>query len=79
MTDGEARMIGTVRFTNVDATNRFHLKNTIELMKNKPHCSWALVCTYDKVPKNEQLQRAHAAAQRRLKKIIVHRSYHQWS
>ncbi len=68
ITDGEARLVGTVKFTNVDATNSFHLKNAIELMKDKPRGSWALVHAYDKVQNYEQLQRAHAAAQRRLEK-----------
>jgi hypothetical protein len=54
--------------TSIDATNRFHLKNAIELMKDKPPGSWALVCAYVKIPNYEQLQRAHAAAQRMLEK-----------
>ncbi len=69
ITDGEARLIGTVKFTNVNAANRFHLKNAIELLKDRPHGSWALVHAYDKVPNyDHQLQRSHAAAQRRVEK-----------
>jgi hypothetical protein len=34
-TDGEAYMIGTVKFTNVDATNRYYLAQAIERMKDK--------------------------------------------
>jgi hypothetical protein len=68
ITDGEARLMGSVRFTNVDATNRFHLKNAIEALKNSPRGSWSLVRAYDKGPNYDQLQRSHAAAQRPLQK-----------
>jgi hypothetical protein len=35
-TDGEAHLIGTVKFTNVDVTNRYHLSKAFESMKDAP-------------------------------------------
>jgi YHS domain-containing protein len=40
-TDSEAHLIGTVKFNNVDATNRYHLSKGMELLKN--FSSWCLV------------------------------------
>jgi hypothetical protein len=42
ITQDEARIVGTIKFTNVDATNRPHLTKAIALMKNEPHDSWKL-------------------------------------
>jgi hypothetical protein len=35
ITDGEIRLVGTCCFNNVDATNRFYLKQAIKSLKNK--------------------------------------------
>ena len=48
MTDGEARIIGMVKYTNVDSTNRFHLTEAIRQLKDADRCAWKLVRAYDK-------------------------------
>jgi hypothetical protein len=68
ITEGESRLIGTVQFSNVDATNRHYLKTAIEQLKESPRGSWLLVRAYDKVENYDQLQRQHAYVQRRLPK-----------
>jgi hypothetical protein len=50
MTDGEAQMIGTVRFSNVDVTHCYWLQDAIELMDSNPRGSWCLVRDYDEHP-----------------------------
>lgn len=59
ITDGEARMIGTVRFSNVDCTNRYFLQKAIEDIDGKPRGSWCLVRAYDEHPELSKLQRQH--------------------
>jgi hypothetical protein len=49
-TDGEAHLIGTVKF-NVDATNQFHLRKGIEMLKNADQGSWVLVQAFNKKPR----------------------------
>jgi hypothetical protein len=65
-TDGEAHMIGTVMFTNVDATNRSDLSKAIELLKDMERGSWALVQAYDKHADYDCLRNSHASQQRRI-------------
>jgi hypothetical protein len=65
-TDGESRVIGTIKFTNVDGTNRYHLSKAMELMKDAPRGSWRLVQAYHKHPNYEKLQRDHSTQQRHL-------------
>ena len=64
MTNGEARIIGTVRFTNVDATNWHHLKKAIKQLKDSVRGSWKLVRAFDKVENYDALCRAHASSQK---------------
>jgi len=59
-------LIGTVKFTNVDSTNRYHLSKGIEMLKDARRGSWVLVQAFNKHPQFEKLQRDHAAQQRRL-------------
>jgi hypothetical protein len=66
-TDNEARIIGTVKFTNVDGTNRYHLSKAMELMKDMPRGSWALVQCFDKHPDYERMRSQHASQQRRVR------------
>jgi Transposase IS4 len=40
VTQGEARVVGTSKFTNVDATNRPFLTKAIASMKNEKHGTW---------------------------------------
>jgi hypothetical protein len=65
-TDGEAHMIGTVKFTNVDATNRYYLSKAIELLKDKERGAWALVRAYNKHADYDRLRNSHASQQRRI-------------
>ena len=66
MTDGEARIIGTVKYTNVDATNRFYLTKAIQQLKDADRCSWKLVRTYDKNTEIEKYRRKHTNAMKKL-------------
>ncbi len=68
ISDGEAHLCGTVRFTNVDATNRYNLNTAIKDLKDKPRGTGFLVRASNKVPNFDQLQCAHAAQQHRLPK-----------
>ena len=65
ITDNEAKLIGTLKFTNVDATNRRYLSEAIAMMKDAPRGSWCLVCAYDKIPDLEKLRRKHADAEKK--------------
>ena len=42
ITDNEARLIGTVKFTNVDSTNCRFLSEAMSMMKDTPRGSWCL-------------------------------------
>jgi hypothetical protein len=65
ITDGEARLCGTVKFINVDATNRQHLTQGILLMKDAPRGSWKLIRAYDKVPNLDVLKRKAVPEQKK--------------
>jgi len=45
--DDGARMIGTVKFTNVDATNRYYLSQAIEKLKDSPRGTWCIGSSAD--------------------------------
>jgi len=68
MMDGEAWMIGTVRFTLVDATNRYYLEQAISNASEKEHEYWCLVRAYNEHPDFAKLQRQHQAANSKLPK-----------
>jgi len=59
-TDGEAHLIGTIKFTNVDATNRYYLSEGMELLKNADRGSWCLVQAFHKHLDYEKLQNQHS-------------------
>jgi hypothetical protein len=63
-TDGEARLIGTVRLNTVDCTNRYHLVKAIEMIETKDRGSWALVQAYDESSELAKLQREYQASNR---------------
>jgi hypothetical protein len=65
-TDNEAHLIGTVKFTNVDATNRNHLSKGMELLKNSLCGVWCLVQAYHKHPDYECIWSQHSLQQRHL-------------
>jgi len=65
ITDNEARLCGTVKFTNVDSINRAHLTEAISLMKDATRGSWKLVQAYDKIPDLDKLRRKHIAAEKK--------------
>jgi hypothetical protein len=62
ITQGKARVVGTIKFTNVNATNRPFLTKAIASMKNEARGTWKLVRCYDKVEDLDKLQSKHAAA-----------------
>ena len=66
ITDGEARLIGTVKYTNVDATNRTYLVEGIASMKDAPRGSWKLIQAFDKVADLDKIRRKHATEQKKL-------------
>jgi len=65
-TDGKAHIIGTVKFTNVDGTNRYYLSRAIETLKDASRGSWAVVQVFNKHRNYDQLRGQHAAQQRRV-------------
>ena len=65
ITDGEAQLCGTVKLTNVDATNRRNLAQGIAMMKDAPRGNWKLIRAYDKLPNLEVLRRRHAVEQKK--------------
>jgi sporulation protein YlmC with PRC-barrel domain len=68
VTDDEARIIGTVKFTNVDSTNRTFITLALEQMKDAQRGSWKLVRAYDKVDDLDKQRKQHAYSQRKLNK-----------
>jgi hypothetical protein len=68
MMDGEAWMIGTVRFTLVDATNWYCLEQAISNESEKEHGYWCLVRAYNEYPDFAKLQQQHQAANSKLPK-----------
>jgi len=54
-TDGESHLIGTIKFMNVDATNRYYLSKGMELLKNADRGSWCLVQEFHKHSDYEKL------------------------
>jgi hypothetical protein len=66
MTDGEARMIGTIRMSLVDLTNWYWLEQAVDLISKKDRGSWCLVRAYDEHPELAKLQRQHQAGMRGL-------------
>ncbi len=64
--DGESPLIGTVKFTNVDATNRYYLSKAMETMKDKARGSWCLVQVFEKHADYDRIRNQHALQQRRL-------------
>jgi Transposase IS4 len=63
-TQDEARIVGTIKFTNIDAKNRPHLTKAITLIKNETHGSWKIVRYFDKVENLDHLHNKHVAAMR---------------
>ena len=68
VTDGEARLIGTVKFSNVDGTNREHLKDTINEMKDAERGTWKLLQVYDKHVDLDKLRKEHSNEMKKLPK-----------
>ena len=48
ITDNEAHLIGTVKFTNIGAINCIYLQKAIEQLKDAPRETWKLVQAFDK-------------------------------
>ena len=78
ITDGECRLVGTVKFTNVDSTNRYYLFKAIEQLKNSPRGSWLLVRAYNKDPNYENWRGSTKVQTRNFQKSNGLRGCHQW-
>jgi hypothetical protein len=59
-------MIGTVKFTNLDATDHFCVSQGIECLKNAYRGEWVLVQAYNKHHEYDWLRNLHTAQQHRL-------------
>ena len=68
ITDGEVRIIGTVKFTNVDGTNRPHLRKAIEDMKDAERGTWQLLRVYNKHQDLLKLRKEHLSKMNKLPK-----------
>jgi hypothetical protein len=64
-TDSEAKLIETVKFTNIDASNRYYVSKAMDQLKDAPCGDWVLVQAFDKHPNYACLCNAHVATQRR--------------
>lgn len=62
ITDNEARLIETVKFTNVNVKNCRLFIKAISRIKNASRGSWCLVRTYDKISDLEKLRMKHVDA-----------------
>ena len=67
ITDGEARILGTVRPNLIDATNRVLVMKALEMAKSKERGQWILVSAYDKHEDVQKLKKQHVAAQKKIK------------
>jgi len=58
-TDGEAFIIGTVKFPNIDATNRYYVSQAVEKLKNASRGDWLLVQAFNKHPDYDHRRNEH--------------------
>ena len=65
ITDGEARVIGTVKYTNVDGINRLHLSQGVQRMKDKEHGQWCLVKACNQTNVLLAAKKKHEAAEKK--------------
>jgi len=63
--DKESYVIGTVKFTNVDATNRYYLSKGMQMLKDAARGTWCLVQACHKHPDYDKLRNQHTAQRRR--------------
>ena len=68
MTDGEAKIIGTVKFTNIDSTNRRYVAEGVTKLKDCARGSWSVIRAHDKHPDLDKLRRRHDAEQKKKKR-----------
>ena len=59
ITDGTSRVCGTIKFTNVDSTNRVYVRKGIAQLKNAPRGCWLLVRAYNPHPNLTDLRNKH--------------------
>ena len=70
LTDGESRIIGTVKYTNIDTTDRVCVSHAMNVMKEAERGEWVLVPTYNNSPtledkkEHQRILRALPKAQR---------------
>jgi hypothetical protein len=65
MTDGEARVIGTVKLTNVDGLNRHYLSEAVQQIKEATRGTWCLVKAVDSTKTLTTLRKKHMEMQRK--------------
>ena len=66
MTDGEARIIGTVKFTNIDGINRVCVKSALTKMKTVDRGTWCVVPAYNCPDNINELKRKHTNDMKKL-------------
>jgi len=57
MTDGETRIIGTVKHNLVDSTNRVHLAKAMRIVEGQERGTWCLMRCYNPVDDFEKLKK----------------------
>ena len=65
ITDGTSRVCGTIKFTNVDSTNRVYVRKGIAQLKNAPRGCWLLVRAYNPHPNLTDLRNKHNSEQKK--------------
>jgi hypothetical protein len=70
MTDGETRMLGTVRQDWIGRLNSRAVKVSIERVRTSQRGSWELVAAVDSVADSKKAKDAHTRAQKRLPKNL---------
>ena len=49
-TDGDVRILGTVRMNYVDSVNNGNVKKAVQLLKDQPRGTWYLIAAYNRDP-----------------------------
>ena len=68
VSDNECRVIVTVKFANVDGTNRIGIKEGIKALENKERGSWCIIPAFNCVKDIDKLKRQHTNAMKHVPK-----------
>ncbi len=67
-TDGDVRILGTVRMNYVDSVNNGNVKKAVQLLKDQPRGTWYLIAAYNRDPNyNKEKKRQQAETWKRKK------------